>query len=181
MPTTGPHRPPSLPPCTQPRPGLGFGGAQAPLLSLPLPKITPYEAMGLVGPGLPRDECLPAYWTPRRAEGPSPPDVQACLRGIPPRVSVPGQRGACPEWCSEFWTQGMSIPPPSPTAFLSFCLIPTGLCREMAWNRARTLRLAGDPGAASHPSSPAPYRLPLFSRPQLPSPSKGALALCLDC
>lgn len=115
MPTTHPHRRPSLPPCPQPRPGLGFGGAQAPLLSLPLPEITPYEAVGLVGPGLPRDEWLPAYWTPRRAEGPSPPDVRPCLRGNPPRVSVPGQRGACPEWCSEFCTQGMTTcPRPQP-------------------------------------------------------------------
>ena len=76
--------------------GLGFGGAQAPLLSLPLPEITPYEAMGLAGLGLPGDECLPTYWTPRRSEGPSLPDVRPCLRGNPPRVRVPGQRGACP-------------------------------------------------------------------------------------
>ena len=161
MPTTCSHRPASLPPCAQPRPGLGFGGAQAPLLSLPLPEITPYEAMGPAGPGLPGDECLPAYWTRRRAEGPLPawrlPSVVLRVLGL------------------------RDEHPPPPTAFLSFCLIPPCPCGEVAWNRARNPRLAGDPGAPAAPTAQS-YRLLLFqaSAPSSIRGGSGSVSGLLD-
>ena len=153
MPTTCSHRPPSLPPCTQPRPGLGFGGAQAPLLSLPLPEITPYEAMGPAGPGLPRDECLPAYWTRRRAEGPLP-------AWQPTEGKGPWSARRLPSVVLRvLGLRDEHLPPP--TAFLSFCLIHLCPCGEVAWNRARNPRLAGDPGAPAAPTAQS-YRLLLF-------------------
>ena len=138
-----------------------------------LPEIIPRVATGLEGLGLPRTHVLPTGH-PRELKGcRCPVSGLACVETRPVseapaqvvlRVLGPGDEHL-----------------PSPTASLSFCLIPPCPHGEVAWSRARTLRLAGDPGATSHPSSPAPYRLPLFSRPQLPPPSKGALALCLNC
>lgn len=142
----------------------------APFPSL-LPEIIPHVAAGLEGLGLPRTSILLPTGHPGELKGCPCPEA-SCLACV-------GNPAGPWEALAPAVLRVLGLGDehlPSPTAFLSFCLIP-----RVPWGggleQGRSPKLAEGSWRSGSPHCPVPYRLPVFDL-RLPPPSEG-LWLCV--